>query len=155
MEHQPVEVNSLPHCTHIFSKSGRHCRQSVAKLGVLLCTIHAKQLALSAPPIDPLAELAAELGDLSEIHEVSEFLAKILTLACQNRISISRATALTFIANSLLNSLRLLKSEERMDAKQPQELVIDWEGVPRPDRETARIRADQPISDSTHLPVSN
>src|SRR5256885_13170667 len=28
MEHQPVEVNSLPLCTHIFPKSGRHCRQS-------------------------------------------------------------------------------------------------------------------------------
>src|SRR5205814_6636239 len=36
MEYHSTEVNSLPHCTHIFSKSGRHCRQSVAKLGSLL-----------------------------------------------------------------------------------------------------------------------
>jgi len=107
--HQSVElVDSLLLCTYTVPKSRRHCRQSVAKPGGLLCATRAKQLALSAPPADPLAEIAAGLGDLSEISEVSQFLAKILKLACQNRISISRATALTFIANSLLNSLRLL-----------------------------------------------
>jgi hypothetical protein len=114
---------------------------------------HAKQLALSAPPADSLAEIAAELDDLSEISEVSQFLAKILKLACQNRVSISRATALTFIANSLRNSLRLLNAEDRIAVKEPAELRIDCTGVPRPERDLARIPAQQPISDSTHSPV--
>jgi hypothetical protein len=101
------------------------------------------------PPADPLADIATELGDLSEISEVSQFLAKILKLACQNRISISRATALTFIANSLLNSLRLLNAEDRIAAKEPTELRIDWTGVPRPDRERQNPPPSHP------LPVRN
>jgi hypothetical protein len=79
----------------------------VVKPGGLLCATHA----------DLLAEIAAELGDLSEISEVSQFLAKIVKLACQDRISISRTTALTFIANSLFNSLRLLNAEDRIAAQ--------------------------------------
>jgi hypothetical protein len=91
----------------------------VAKLGVLFCATHAKQNALT-DPADPLSELASELGDLSEIHEVSQFLSKILKLACQNRISLSRATARTFIANSLLTSFRLRNAEDRIAVKDPE-----------------------------------
>jgi hypothetical protein len=106
----------------------------VVKLGVLFCATHAKQNALTDPS-DPLAELASEFGDLCEIHEVSQFLSKILKLACQNRISLRRATALTFIANSLLTSFRLLNAEDRIAAKDPENLRIDWTCVPRPDRD--------------------
>jgi len=146
--HQSVElVDSLPLCTHTVPKSGRHCRQSVAKPGGLLCATHAKQLALSAPPADPLAEIAAELGDLSEISEVSQFLAKILKLACQNRISISRSHLHRQLASQLSPHTH---AEDRIAAKEPAELRIDWTGVPRPERDLARIRAQQPISDSPH-----
>jgi hypothetical protein len=55
------------------------------------------------------------------------------------------------LRSSLLNSLRLLNAEDRIAAKEPAELRIGWTGVPRPD--LARIRAQQPISDSTHSPV--
>jgi hypothetical protein len=92
-------------------------------------------------PADPLAELASELGDLSEIHEVSQFPSKILKLACQNRISLSRATALAFIAKSLLTSFRLRDAEDRIAVKDPENLRSNWTGVPAP------------IADSTHSPV--
>jgi hypothetical protein len=127
----------------------------VVKLGVSFCATHAKQNALT-DPADPLAELASELGDLSEIHEVSQFPSKILKLACQNRISLSRATALTFVANSLLTSFRLRNAEDRIAVKDPENLRNNWTGVPRPDRGRALIRAQQPIADSTdstHSPV--
>jgi hypothetical protein len=124
----------------------------VVKLGVLFCATHAKQNA-PTDPADALAELASELGDLSEIHEVSQFPSKTLKLACQNRISLSRATALTFIANSLLTSFRLRNAEDRIAVKDPENLRIDWTGVPRYDRDRALIRAQQPIADSTHSPV--
>src|SRR5258708_10352292 len=102
-------------------------------------------------PIRPILspQLASELGDLFEIHEVSQFLSKMRKLTCQNRISLSRATALTFIANSLLTSFRLLNTEDRIAVKDPENLRIDWTGVPRPDRDRALIRAQQPIADST------
>jgi hypothetical protein len=144
--------NSLPSCTHIFAK-GRHCRQAVAKSGDLFCAVHAPSHALAAPP-DPLAELASELGEITEIHQVSQFLAKVLKLACQNVISIGRAAALTYIANSLLNSLRLQNSEERIAAKEdPEKLVVDWTDVPRPERDRAQL-ANLQTSDTLRPLVS-
>jgi hypothetical protein len=138
----------LPICTHVSTNSRRHCRQAVARLGASFCATHAKQNALTHPA-DPLVELASELGELSEISEVSQFLSKILKLACQNRISLSRATALTFIANSLLNSFRLLNAEDRIAAKEPGTLNLDWTDFPRPERERQNPPPSHP------LPVSN
>jgi hypothetical protein len=144
-------LNSLPSCTHIFAK-GRHCRQAVAKPGDLFCAVHAPSHVLTAPPPDPLADLASQLGEISEINQVSQFLAKILKLACQNLISISRAAALTYIANSLLNSLRLQNSEQRIAAKDPENLVIDWTDVPRPANDRANL--DLQTSDTLRPLVS-
>jgi hypothetical protein len=152
--HAAEIVDSLPRCIHIFPRSRRHCRQSVAKPGGLLCATHAKQLALSAP-VDPLAGIAAELGDLREISEVSQFLAKILKLACQNRISTSRAAALTYIANSLLNSLRLLSAEDRIAAKESGPLDIDWTGFPRPERERQNPPPSHPLPVPDAVPAPN
>jgi hypothetical protein len=143
-QHHSNSPNSLPSCTHIFAK-GRHCRQAVAKSGDLFCATHAPSHALATPP-DPLAELASELGEITEIHQISQFLAKVLKLACLNLISISRAAALTYIANSLLNSLRLQNSEQRIAAKEdPEELVIDWTDVPRPERDRVALQTSDTL----------
>jgi hypothetical protein len=47
----------------------------------------------------------------------------------------SRAAAPTYIANSLLNSLPLLSAEDRITAKEPGALNINWTDFPRPERE--------------------
>ena len=149
---QSDSPKSLPSCTHIFTK-GRHCRQAVANPGDLFCAIHAPSHVLAAPP-DPLAELSIELGEITEIHQVSRFLSRVLKLACQNLISISRAAALTYIANSLLNSLRLQSSELRIAAKEdPEKLVIDWTDVPRPEYDRVKLDKQQPLPDTLHTPV--
>jgi hypothetical protein len=123
--HQTVElVDSLPICTYIFVNSRRHCRQAVAKLGDPFCATHARSHALVTPANDPLAELVTELGDASEIQQVSRFLAKVLKLACQNRISVRRAAALTYIANSLLNSIRLINAATRFVSQPRRPLPI-------------------------------
>ena len=57
------------------------------------------------------------------------------------------------LRSALLTSLRLRNAEDRIAANEPAELRIDWTGVPHPERDLARIRALQPISDSTHFPV--
>jgi hypothetical protein len=146
----PAEiVNSFPLCTHIYPK-GRQCRPSVAHAGDLFCALHIRAH-LASPPADPLAELASHIGDAAEMDQASDFIAKIIKLACQNRISFARATALTYMANSLLNAMRLANYEARLlAAENPEELKINWEGIPRPDRENNMY---QPISDSTGLPV--
>ena len=142
-------VDPLPICTHTFP-SGRHCRHAVVRIGALFCANHLRAHILSTPPEDPLAELASQIGEASEIDQVTGFIAKVIKLACQNRISFARATALTYMANSLLNAMRLANTEARIFAKEnPEELKINWEGIPRPERE---LNQYQPISDSTGLP---
>ena len=144
-------VNSLPLCSHIY-KHGRLCRQPVAKLGEVLCSTHLRSHALAKPPADPLAELASELGEISEIHQVGTFIAKLMKLACQSRITFRRAVSLTYMANSLINAIRLQRAEDARAAKDPGELRIDWTDVPRPERD--RIKLDQrPLSDTLHTPV--
>jgi hypothetical protein len=95
------------------------------------------------------------MGDASEIADVSRFIANVLKLACQNRISLRRSSALTYIANSLLNSIRLLNTQAHLAATtEPDTLEIDWRGIPRPDREQHRAAITPPASDSVHIPVS-
>jgi hypothetical protein len=93
---------------------------------------------------------------LGELRMYDEMLVATQTLIQMNRISLSRATALTFVANSLLTSFRLRNAEDRIAVKDPENLRNNWTGVPRPDRGRALIRAQQPIADSTdstHSPV--
>jgi len=136
----PQFLEPLHACSYVFPK-GRHCRQAVASRADTYCATHSHYHAAFNPAHDPLAELAAELGDAREIEEVRKFIARVIKLACQNRISISRATALTFMANSLLNAIRLALSEERFHAKDdPDELRVDFTGFPRPDRQVANLR---------------
>lgn len=145
-QHATQIVDPLPTCNHTY-KLGRQCRQPVDSPGGYLCATHLRIHArLAPPPPDPLSELASELGEISEIHQISQFLAKVLKLACRNLISISRAAALTYIANSLLNSLRLQNSEQRIAAKEdPEELVIDWTDVPRPERDRVNMQTSDTL----------
>ena len=146
-----LSTDSLSRCNHIY-KTGRECRRTVANSGTLVCTTHLRNRAPAKPPADPLAELASELGEISEIHQVGAFIARLMKLACQSRITFRRAVSLTYMANSLINAIRLQRAEDVRAAKDPGELRIDWTDVPRPERD--RIQLDQrPLSDTLHTPV--
>lgn len=143
----PHIIDPLPLCNHIYPK-GRHCRQAVAGPNDLFCASHAHR-PQAATFSDPLADLADELTEASEIHHVKSFLAKVIRLACQNRISMSRATALTFMANSLLNAIRLANQEERLAAKDDDDddryaPHVDFTGFPRPIRNLPPIDEQPP-----------
>ena len=60
-----------------------------------------------------------------------------MKLAGQGRITFRRAVSLTYMANSLINAIRLQRAEEVRAAKEPGELRIAWTGVPLPDRHPA------------------
>lgn len=123
----PEVLDPLPVCNHIYPK-GRHCRQAVASFGHLFCATHTVRQPAAAPFNDPLGELAGQLGSASEIAEVRSFISRVIRLACQNRISVRRATALTYMANSLLNAIRLANYEAHLASRREnnQPLEIDW-----------------------------
>ncbi len=161
-----LSANSLPNCSHIY-KNGRLCRQPVARPGEILCSTHLRSYALAAPPADPLADLADELGEISEIHQVGTFIAKLMKLACRGRITFRRAVSLTYMANSLINAIRLQRAEEVRSAKDdPSQFQFDLTGFPRPDRSGQRDLNQQPLrvsgsvladpevkTDTLHVPV--
>ena len=73
-----------------------------------------------------------------------------MKLACQNRITFRRAVSLTYMANSLINAIRLQRAEDLRATKEPGELQIDWTDVLRPDYDKARLARQQPLSDTLH-----
>jgi hypothetical protein len=121
--------NSKDKCTH-FTAGGRRCRLRVLRSG--LCFRHAALQVQPAQPVDVdlSADFLIQLDDLQSADQINQFLAKLLILVVQNRISPRRAAVLTYITNQLLHSLVAIKRE--MDS---QPVQIDWSGFPRPNRD--------------------
>jgi hypothetical protein len=84
---------------------------------------------------------------------VGTFIARLMKLACQNRITFRRAVSLTYMTNSLINAIRLQRAEDVRAAKEPGELRIDWTDVPRPERDRVKLANQHPLSDTLHTPV--
>ena len=114
-------------CRH-FTPRGRQCRLRALRSG--LCFRHAAlQLQPSQPAdIDLSADSLIRLDDLQSAEQINQFLAKLLILVVQNRISARRAAVLAYITNQLLHSLVAIKRESDT---QPVQWFSDW---PRPDR---------------------
>jgi len=79
-----------------------------------------------------------QLDDLQSAEQINQFLAKLLILVVQNRISVRRAAVLTYITNQLLHSLVAIKRQIDND---PVEYIFD---APRPER-------DKPGADAMQL----
>ena len=113
-------------CTH-FTASGRRCRLRALRSG--LCFRHAALQVQPAQPVDVdlSADFLIKLDDLQSADQINQFLAKLLILVVQNRISTRRASVMTYITNQLLHSLVAI---EREVDSQP----VQWErDLPVPD----------------------
>lgn len=132
MERQVIAVKptgALPSCRHIYPK-GRHCRQAVIDPDSAYCATHAPLPRPATVAPDSAAEIASKLKEVESAADVTQFLAGLLNLLADNRVSARRAAVLTYIANSMLHSLR---AEQRAnDSTGP--FMVDWSGIPRPDR---------------------
>jgi hypothetical protein len=120
-------VSSNPKCHHV-TASGRQCRLRAIRSG--LCFRHAALQLQPAQPVevDLSADFLVKFDDLQSAEQIHQFLAKLLILVVENRISARRAAVMTYIINQLLRSLVAM---EREIASQPQQW--DWSGFPRPD----------------------
>src|SRR5258705_8775257 len=128
-----------PKCHHV-TVSGRQCRLRAIRSG--LCFRHATLQLQSAQPVevDLSADFLGKLDDLQSAEQINQFLAKLLILVVQNRISARRAAVLTYITNQLLHSLVAIKRE--IDS---QPVEIDWTGWPEPNhRQSETLAQAQP-----------
>src|SRR5713101_460507 len=117
-------VAAVEKCHH-FTARGRQCRLRALRSG--LCFRHAALQLQSPQPVDVdlSADFLIQLDDLQSADQINQFLAKLLILVVQNRISARRAAVLTYITNQLLHSLVAIKRE--VDSEPVQ---IDWTGWP-------------------------
>src|SRR6266481_10139658 len=126
-----------PKCHHV-TVSGRQCRLRAIRSG--LCFRHATLQLQSAQPVDVdlSADFLGQLDDLQSAEQINQFLAKLLILVVQNRISARRAAVLTYITNQLLHSLVAIKRE--IDS---QPVQYDWSDFPCPERDKPNATTTQ------------
>jgi hypothetical protein len=122
-------------CQYRFS-NGKRCRLPGSKPHLGLCSHH---FSLSNPGAsqqtfndseDLSADLLPELSEFAAGIDIRQFLARLLTLVTQGRISPRRASVLAYITNQLLHSHRVITLEST-SAKSEQRIIID---MPGPDR---------------------
>jgi len=114
-------------CRH-FTARGRQCRLRALRSG--LCFRHAS-LQLQPPQpvdVDLSADFLIQLDDLRSADQINQFLAKLLILVVQNRISTRRAAVLAYITNQLLRTINEMHSQADAAKKnQPVQIIIDVE----------------------------
>jgi hypothetical protein len=115
-------------CSH-FTARGRRCRLRALRSG--LCFRHAALQLQPAQPVDVdlSADFLIQLDDLRSAEQINQFLAKLLMLVVQNRISARRAAVLAYITNQLLRTLAAIVKEENAE---PTQIIFD---MPGPDRD--------------------
>ena len=125
-------------CSH-FTARGRRCRLRALRSG--LCFRHAAIQIQPAQPVDGdlSADFLIQLDDFQSADQINQFLAKLLILVVQNRISPRRAAVLTYITNQLLHSLVAIKRE--IDS---QPVQWDWSDFPSPNRDKPEETTLQP-----------
>ena len=132
-------INNSARCNHRFP-NGMRCRLN--GFGTQpFCPKHAQLLA--PPPPDP-AEIAStltvNLDDFTSAAQINDFLARLLLLLAQDKISTRRAAVLAYITNQLLRTLPALAKEQNAE---PTQIIFD---MPGPDR----TEHDAPVSSQQH-----
>lgn len=127
MELQTLTVSPnqpLPSCRHV-SPKGRHCRQAVPTADSLYCAIHAAKHHSAASSTQLTIDLASQLREVHSSSDITGFLIGVINLLAENRIPARRAAVLTYIANSIRQSLRD-EQREAASAESSSSLRIDF-----------------------------
>jgi len=126
-------INNSARCAHRFP-NGKRCRLFASTLDSNYCSIHAQLPQNVQEPPETALTLIADLKEFRSAIPINEFLARLLLLLAENKISARRSAVLAYIANQLLRTLpaidRELNPTEDPDA--PTQFIFD---APRPERD--------------------
>ncbi len=83
---------------------------------------------------DTAASLTADLKEFRSAIPINDFLARLLLLLAENKISPRRAAVLAYITNQLLRTLPAIDRElnPKEDPNEPAQIIFD---APRPERD--------------------
>jgi len=102
-------INNSARCQH-FYPNGRRCRLS-STTHPNFCSTHAP-LPQNRPAPEIASLLTAELTDFTSAVQINDFLARLLLLLAQDKISTRRAAVLAYITNQLLRTLPAIANED-------------------------------------------
>jgi hypothetical protein len=125
-------MNDPARCNYRFP-NGMRCRL----IGFGTQPFCPKHTQVAAPPQPDPAEIAStltvNLDDFTSAAQINDFLARLLLLLAQDKISTRRAAVLAYITNQLLRTLPAIAKEENAE---PTKIIFDMPG-PERDRPTA------------------
>jgi hypothetical protein len=128
-------------CQHRFP-NGKRCRLYATDSHFGLCLNHFRASAaigslLSATPSDSLdlsSDLFPQLSEFDSAVDINQFLARLLVLLTQGRISTRRASVLAYISSQLLHSDCAIDRENLLTLGDSATPVVELDDMPRPDR---------------------
>jgi hypothetical protein len=128
---KPSFINNSFRCTHRFA-NGMRSRLLTLEAGSAFCA-HANSVENQREPADTAAALTADLKEFRSAIPINDFLARLLLLLAENKISPRRAAVLAYITNQLLRTLPAIDRElnPKEDPNQPHEIVWDMPGPKR------------------------
>jgi len=129
---KPSFINNSARCTYRFA-NGRRCRLSASNVDSAFCPSHARLPENQREPADTAVSLTVDLKEFRSAIPINDFLARLLLLLAENKISPRRAAVLDYITNQLLRTLPAIDRElnPKEDPNAPAHFIFD---APRPDR---------------------
>ena len=129
---KPSFINNSSRCTHRFA-NGMRCRLLTPDPDSSYCANHAAPVENQRAFTDTAASLTTDLKEFRSAIPINDFLARLLLLLAQDRISPRKAAVLAYITNQLLRTLPAIDRElnPKEDPDQPPQIIFD---APRPDR---------------------
>ncbi len=143
---KPSFINNSARCTYRFA-NGKRCRLSGSNIDSAFCPSHASLPENQREPADTAAFLTTDLKEFRSAIPINDFLARLLLLLAENKISPRRAAVLAYITNQLLRTLPAIDRElnPKEDPNQPPEIICDMPGpepenLPQPEPTYADLR---------------
>src|SRR5258708_7483915 len=99
---KPTFINNSFRCTHRFA-NGMRSRLLTLEAGSVFCA-HVNSVENQREPADTAAALTADLKEFRSAIPINDFLARLLLLLAENKISPRRAAVLAYITNQLLRT---------------------------------------------------
>jgi hypothetical protein len=127
-----IASNKLTRCLHRHP-SNRRCRMPISDRSSHYCDRHAHLQSPDQAPLDLTRELTSNAKKFTSARSINQFLANLLMLLAQDRITPRRGAVLAYTCNLLLRTLPAIE-DELHPQRNDRDLPVIWD-IPGPDRE--------------------
>jgi hypothetical protein len=131
------KINTLSRCLRRYP-NGNRCRLPISDQSSYYCERHAHLPQPAEAPLDLTRELTANAKKFTSARSINQFLANLLMLLAQDRITPRRGAVLAYTCNLLLRTLPAIEDDLHPDGNKNAPMTVIWDipgRVPEPDRD--------------------